>query len=376
MKLWQDFDDAATLKAYREFTQRHVLPVAAELDRDDVYPVDVVAAAADQGYNSLIVPERYGGQGANFRRVVSFFEEIGTGSASVAISLNSNFQAQNIILRAASESLQRRYLPRFARGLTSAYALTESNHGSDIRSLDTTAVRDGDGWVVTGQKSFITSGAGAELFIILAQTGEGTSVFAVPRETIGVSTYASDRSETFGLRNGPHVELVLKDVRIPEDHLIGDENAGMKTVLRNLNYSRTLNAAISIGIARTAFEESFDYVRSRKAFGQVVFDFQGMQWYFAEMLTDIDAARLLLHKAATALDEGCDVERHSSEAKLFCCAVANRVTSRAIQVCGAYGTMVNSPFNRYWRDAKTFEIGGGSVEILKNTIGRFLKKQQ
>lgn len=372
MAFWQAFEDDVAIDGFRDFTRTHVKPAAAEIDREDRYPADLVRLAAEQGLNAMIVPKSYGGSGCTFRRVVSFFEELGAASASVGISLNSNFQAQNVILRSGSEPLRQRYLPRFADGLAAAYALTERNHGSDIRTLDTTAVRKEDGWMLNGQKSFITSGSGAGLFIILAQTTEGVGVFAVPADVEGVSTFASDRSETFGLRNGPHVELVLKDVGVPMDHLIGDIGAGLKVVLRNLNFSRVLNAAMAIGLARAAFDDSLSYVRQRKAFDQFVFDFQGIQWYFAEMLTEIDAARLLLYSAADALDEGRDVERFSSEAKLMCCAVANRVTSHAIQVCGAYGTMVNSPFNRYWRDAKTFEIGGGSMEILKNTLGRFL----
>lgn len=374
MAFWKAFEDEDAVEGFREFTRAHVKPVAAEIDREDRYPADLVKLAAERGLNALMVPTNYGGAGCTFRRVVSFFEEVGAGSASVGISLNSNFQAQNAILRSGSESLRQRYLPQFAHGLAAAYALTERNHGSDIRSLDTTAVREGDEWVLNGQKSFITSGSGAGLFIILVQAPDGLGVFAVPREVQGVSTFASDHSETFGLRNGPHVELVLKDVRVPLDHLIGDVGTGLKVVLRNLNFSRTLNAAMAIGLARAAFDDSLSYVRHRKAFDQFVFDFQGIQWYFAEMLTEIDAARLLLYSAADALDQGHEVERHSSEAKLMCSAVANRVTAHAIQVCGAYGTMVNSPFNRYWRDAKTFEIGGGSMEILKNTIGRFLSR--
>lgn len=372
MGFWKAFEDEDAVQTFRSFTQEYVRPVAAEIDREDRYPADLVQLAARHGLNALIVPTKYNGAGCTFRRVVAFFEELGAGSASVAISLNSNFQAQNVILRSGAESLRQLYLPQFANGLAGAYALTERNHGSDIRTLDTRAVRDGDSWVLNGQKSFITSGSGAGLFVILAQTPEGLALFAVPREVPGVSTYVSDQSETFGLRNGPHVELVLNEVRVPADHLIGEAGAGLKVVLRNLNFSRTLNAAMAIGLARAAFDGSLLYARQRKAFDQVVFDFQGIQWYFAEMLTEIDAARLLLYSAADALDEGRDVERHSSEAKLMCCAVANRVTSHAIQICGAYGTATNSPFNRYWRDAKTFEIGGGSMEILKNTIGRFL----
>lgn len=372
MSLWKEFEDASIVRAYRDFARTHVQPVAAEIDREDRYPADIVARAAEQGFNALIVPQQYGGAGCSFRQVVCFFEEVGAASAAVGISLNANFQAQNAILRSGSETLRQRYLPRFAQGLKASYALTERNHGSDIRTLDTHAVRHADHWELNGQKSFITSGTGADLFIILAQAADGLGVFAVPRDTPGVSTFISDRSETFGLRNGPHVELLLQNVRIPHDHLIGEVGKGLKVVVSNLNYSRTLNAAMAIGMARMAFEESLAYVRQRKAFDQHVYDFQGIQWYFAESVARIDAARLLLYAAADAIDGQRDIERHSSEAKFMCCTVANEVTAKAIQVCGAYGTMVNSPFNRYWRDAKTFEIGGGSMEVLKNTIGRYL----
>ena len=347
MSLWQEFEDAATVQSFRAFAREHVKPAAAEIDRDDLYPGDLVQRAADQGFNALIVPQQYGGPGCTFHRVACFFEEVGACSAAVGISLNSNFQAQNAILRSGSEALRQRYLPKFAQGLKASYALTERNHGSDIRKLDTHAACEGEHWVLNGQKSFITSGTGADLFIILVQTDKGLGVFAVPRDAQGVSTFVSDRSETFGLRNGPHVELLLQNVRVPLDHLIGDAGEGLKVVLRNLNYSRTLNAAMAIGLARSAFEESLAYVKQRKAFDQFVFDFQGIQWYFAEALAEIDAARLLLYSAADAIDKQRDIDRHSSEAKLICCGVANRVTAQAIQVCGAYGTMVNSPFNRY-----------------------------
>ncbi len=374
MSLWQYFHDKRVVDDYRRFAVSHLKPVAAELDKEDRYPYDIVAAAAERGFNSLILPEQYGGAGATFKHLASFFEEMAAASASAAISLNSNFQVQNVILRAGSQPLQSKYLPLFAKGLKGAYALTEANHGSDIRTLDTKAELQGDHWVLTGQKSFITSGLAADLFIILAQTTVGVSVFAVPRESKNLSTFESDRTETFGLRNSPHVELLLDKVLVPRDHLLGIEGEGLKTVLKNLNYSRTLNAAMAIGIARTAFEESLDYVKHRRAFDKSVFDFQGIQWYFSEMLAEIDSARLLLYRAADALDHQEDVERYSSEAKFLCCRVANRVAAQAIQVCGAYGTMTNSPFNRYFRDAKVFEIGGGSMEVLKNTIGKYLQK--
>ena len=278
MSLWKEFEDPSIVQAYRDFARTHVQPVAAEIDREDRYPADIVDRAAELGFNALIVPKQYGGAGCSFHRVVSFFEEVGAASASVGISLNSNFQAQNAILRSGSESLRQRYLPQFAQGLKASYALTERNHGSDIRTLDTRAVRHAGYWELNGQKSFITSGTGADLFIILAQADEGLGVFAVPRDAAGVSTFVSDRSETFGLRNGPHVELLLEGVRIPHDHLIGEVGKGLKVVVSNLNYSRTLNAAMAIGMSRMAFEESLAYVRQRKAFDQFVYQFQGIQW--------------------------------------------------------------------------------------------------
>jgi alkylation response protein AidB-like acyl-CoA dehydrogenase len=374
LSLWQTFDDEHYVATLRKFVRERIRPEAYRLDRDELYPTELIREMAGQGMNALTLPKEYGGGGANFRRAVALFEELGTGSALVAVSLITIFQAQNLILKFGSPSLRSRYLPHFARGLIASYALTEAAHGSDIRSLDTRARFDGQHWVLTGQKSFITSGTAAELFMILAQTDIGVSVFAVPRSSEGLSTYIGHQSETFGLRNGPHVELVLDNVRVPSDHLIGEEGKGVKLVVTNLNYSRTFNAAVTAGIARVAFEEALAYTKQRKAFGKSVFEFQGIQWYFAEMLADIDSARLLMYRAADALDQGVDIERYASEAKLKCCAVANRVASQAVQVCGAYGTTVKAPFNRYLRDAKTFEIAGGSLEVLKNTISRYLEK--
>lgn len=297
-------------------------------------------------------------------------EEIGYGSAAVAISLITIFQAQTIIRLFGSDSLKARYLPRFADGLIASYALTEASHGSDIRRLDTKARRVNDRWVLNGEKSFITSGSEAEFFVILAQTDVGVSAFAVPRETSGVSSYIGQNSATMGLRNGPHVNIKLENVELPLDHLIGEDGKGVRQAVTTLDYSRTLAAAISIGIARAAYDAAVAFTANRVAFDKKVIEFQGIQWYFADMLARIDAARLLVYRAAEALDAHDDVMRYASAAKLIASEVATEVASRAVQVCGAYGTMVNAPFNRFFRDAKTYEIGGGSSEVLKNTLAK------
>jgi alkylation response protein AidB-like acyl-CoA dehydrogenase len=373
--LWASLADPTFVLPLREFVREHVIPAGDAIDRDDVYPTDLVKRLAKQGFSTITLPARYGGGERDFSCAVALFEEVAVGSAAVGVSLLTNFQAQTIIRLFGDESLKQRYLGAFCNGLLSSYALTEFAHGSDIRSLDTKARREGDEWVITGEKHFITSGSGAEFFVILAETSVGVSVFAVPRDTPGLTIYEGPNSETFGLRNGPHMNLRLDEVRLPLDHLIGTEGKGVRQAVTTLNYSRTLAAAISIGIARAAFEGAFARVAERVAFDQKVLEFQGIQWYLAEMLSDIDAARLLVYHAAKSLDADDDIDRYGSEAKLKAGEMATRVASLAVQICGAHGTMVSAPFGRYLRDAKTYEIAGGSSEILKNTIGKYLLRR-
>lgn len=374
MELWPACIDADYVAGIRDFARREITPRADDIDRRDVYPRDILKAMAEAGYNAVALPVADGGAGLTYGHAAAVFEEVSYASAAVGISLITIFQAQTIIRTFGNETLKQEWLPQFGRGLLSSYALTEANHGSDIRSLDTKAVRDGDDWVLTGEKSFITSGSAAEFFIILAETPVGVSTFAVPAGLDGLSSYIGTNSATFGLRNGPHVNLVLDKVRLPAHALIGVEGKGVRQAVGTLNYSRTLAGAISIGIARAAFDAALAFVGKRKAFDQRVIEFQGIQWYFADMLAEIEAARLLVYRAAEALDSGVDQDRYASAAKLKAAKVATDVASLAVQVCGAYGVMENAPFGRFLRDAKAYEIAGGSAEILKNTIGKYLTR--
>lgn len=370
--LWRPHVDADFVAGLRRFAAEHIAPRADEIDRRDVYPYKIMKAMAAQGYNTITLDPRYGGQGLGYSHAVATFEELSVSSAAVGISLITIFQAQTMIRLFGADSLRERYLPLFRQGLLSSYALTEASHGSDIRRLDTKARLDGNEWVISGEKSFITSGSAAEFFIILAETATGVSVFALPRDVPNLEIYKGNNSATFGLRNGPHMNVRLNDVRVPFDHLVGTEGKGVRQAVTVLDYSRTLAGAISLGIARAAFEDSLKYARGRVAFDQTVLEFQGIQWYFADMLTEIDAARLLVYAAAQALDRHEDIARYSSEAKLKACAVATDVAAKAVQICGAYGVTENAPFGRYLRDAKAYEIAGGSAEVLKNTIAKHL----
>lgn len=363
----QDFTDKL-----RAFTAERIVPEADAIDRQDVYPLDIVKELARRGYNTLTLDRKYDGGGLGYSHAATALEETSFGSAAVGICLITIYQAQTMIRLFGQETLRQAYLPQFSKGLISAYALTEQKHGSDITKLDTKARRDGDGWIITGEKHFITSGTAAEFYIILAQTEAGVTVFAVPHDTPGLSRYEGENSATFGLRNGPHMNIVFDEVRVPADHMVGEEGKGVRQAVSVLNYSRTLAGAVSLGIARAAFEGALTFARDRTAFDQRVVEFQGIQWYFSEMLTEIDAARLLIYRAAQALDDGRQIPRWGSEAKLKAAATATEVATRAAQICGAYGIMENAPFGRYMRDAKAYEIAGGSAEILKNTIGKCL----
>lgn len=375
MDLWPASIAPDFVAELRAFAQSEIVPHADEIDRADIYPAAIIKRMAERGYNTISLDPAYGGGGKPYGHAAAVFEEVSYASAAVGISLITIFQAQSILKLFGSTELKAAYLPQFSKGLLSSYALTEANHGSDIRSLDTKAVPDGDHWVITGEKSFITSGSAAEFFIILAETPAGVSAFAVPGDVAGLSRYVGHNSATFGLRNGPHVNLVLDHVRLPKGALIGQDGKGVRQAVGTLNYSRTLAGAISIGIARAAFDAALAFVGDRTAFDRKVIEFQGIQWYFADMLAEIDAARLLVYRAAEALDAGAEQDRYASAAKLKAAAVATQVASLAVQVCGAYGTMENAPFGRFLRDAKAYEIAGGSAEILKNTIGKYLTRQ-
>ncbi|NIJ08747.1 alkylation response protein AidB-like acyl-CoA dehydrogenase [Sphingomonas vulcanisoli] len=369
--IWRPLVDEDFVNRIRHHVSCEILPHADAIDKDDFYPVDIIRGLAKAGFIEILLPKNFGGEG-RFELVAALFEEVGYASAATGVSLISIFQSLTMLSLFGSDSLISEYRPKYREGLIASYALTEANHGSDIRSLDTKAVRDGQSWILNGEKSFITSGSAAEFLIILAETDIGVSAFALPYGLPGCEKYVGEFSATIGLRNGPHVNMRLNDVRLPLDHLIGTEGKGVRQAVTVLDYSRTFAAAISVGIGRAAFDGALARATGRTAFDQTISSFQGIQWYFAEMLADIDAARLLVYRAARALDDHEDIARHSSTAKLIASRVATEVASKAIQIGGAWGTSVNTPFGRYFRDAKTYEIGGGSSEILKNTIAKFL----
>lgn len=341
---------------------------------------------ARAGFQTATFPVELGGGGRPFADLVAIFEEVAAASAATATSMITIFQAAETIYLFGGDALRRRYLPKIAEGLLCSFAMTEARHGSDVKTLDTKARRDGDAWILDGRKSFVTSASAAELFVILAETPAGISAFVVPAETPGATIETPSSATTFGLRNGPHVDLVLTRARVPADHLIGTDGKGIRAAATTLDHSRVLAAAIGCGIARAAFDGALAFADKRFAFGQYVIELQGIQWYFADLLAEIDGARLLTYEAARHLDLAApalddpdhrkaailDIQRWSSSAKLIATRTAVKTALQAIQICGVRGCVETAPFSRYLRDAKTYEIAGGSSEILKNTLGDYL----
>jgi len=384
IEVWNPRVDRAFAESVAKTVAEIVTPHAETIDREDFYPKDIVRALAKAGFTAATFPKDIGGGGRPFADLVAIFEEVAAASAATATSLITIFQAGETIHLFGSEALQRKYLPAIANGLLCSFAMTEARGGSDVKKLDTKARRDGDHWILDGKKSFVTSASAAELFVILAETEKGVTAFAVPSDTPGATLHAPPSTRTIGLRNGPHVDLVLDGARLPLDHLIGEEGKGIRAAATTLDHSRVLAAAIGCGIARAAFSGALHFADKRSVFGQYVIELQGIQWYLAELLAEIDAARLLTYEAAHHLDAAgpsesevrkrslLDIQRWSSSAKLFATKTAVNAALQAIQICGVRGCLETAPFGRYLRDAKTYEIAGGSSEILKNTLGEYL----
>ncbi len=387
--LWAPRVDPAFAAAIDAAVAAAVAPDAERVDREDVYPLAAVQALARAGLTAAGFPIADGGGGRPLRDLVAVFEAVAAASAATATSLVTIFQAGAAIQLFGGDALRRRYLPRIAAGLVCSFAMTEARGGSDVRRLDTRARRVDDGWVIDGRKAFVTSASAAELFVLLAQTDAGVTAFAVPADAPGLALAVTPATRTIGLRNGPHVDLTLDGVRVPDDHRIGEDGHGVRAAATVLDHSRVLVAAIGCGIARAAFDGALAFADHRQVGDRHVIELQGIQWYLAELLAEIDAARLLTYEAAGHLDAAgpthhlprdaparraglLDIQRWSASAKLVATRTAVHAALQAIQICGVRGCLETAPFGRYLRDAKTYEIAGGSSEVLKNTLGDYL----
>jgi len=364
----------------RDFATREIAPYAAEWDRARAMPREVLAKLGELGFFGMRITEEYGGLGLDRLTYLMVLEEIAAADASVSITLGvHNSLGCGMLLRHGSEAQKRQWLPPMASGETmGAFALSEPDAGSDPSAVRAEARREGDGWVLTGTKSWVTGGDLAGLLVVMARTdtpearrgGRGISVFLVPGDAPGVEHGKAE--DKMGLRACRTTGFAMHDVRVGSEALLGQEGKGLAYALESLSHGRLGVAAQAVGIARTALELAVKYSAERQQFGQPIKDFQGVQFKLADMATRVAAARALLHDTAQRELEGSPGAAPASMAKLFASETAMWVTTQAVQVFGGYGYMRDYPVERLFRDAKVTEIYEGTSEIQRIVIARGL----
>jgi alkylation response protein AidB-like acyl-CoA dehydrogenase len=361
----------------REFAQSRLAPFAAQWDKDHTFPVDALRELAALGCYGIAVPEQYGGAGMDTTALAVALEEIaaGDGGVSTVVSVN-NCPVCAILLKFGSEAQKHAFLVPLARGTAlGAFCLTEPHVGSDAASLRTSAVRDGDHYVINGVKQFITSGKNADYAIVIAVTDKaagkrGISAFVVPTATPGY-TVARLEDKT-GQHSSDTAQILFENCRVPAANLIGAEGDGYRIALSSLEGGRIGIAAQSVGMARAAFEAALTYARQRESFGQPIFNHQAVNFRLADMATQIEAARQLVLHAAALRDAGQPCLKEAAMAKLFASEMAEKVCSDAIQIHGGYGYVSDFPVERIWRDVRVCQIYEGTSDIQRILIGRAL----
>lgn len=363
----------------REFADSEIAPVAAEHDRTGTFPRAIIDRLAELGFMGMIVPEKYGGTAMGNFALVLALEEINRVCASTGVTMSvHNSLVSSPILRHGSEATKQKYLPRLASGKAlGAYALSEAGSGSDAASLQARAVRDGDEYVLSGTKSWITSGADADIFVVMVRTdpeqrSKGISSFVIDRDTKGFNI--GKKEDKLGLRASSTVELIFEDARVPAANMLGREGEGFKIAMETLDGGRIGIGTQAVGIARACLEASVAYANDREQFGKKISEFQAIQWKIADMATAIDAARLMIYRAARLRDRGEPHSREAAMAKLFASETANRASREAIQIHGGAGFLKDFPVERFYRDARITEIYEGTSEIQRIVISRFLLK--
>lgn len=363
--------------ALRSFAQERLAPNAARWDRDHHFPQAELKELAALGAFGVAVPEAYGGAGLDYLALALVLEEIaaGDGGTSTIISVN-NCPVCSIAMMYANEAQKQQWLVPLARGeMLGAFALTEPHTGSDASALRTTAVRDGDSYVINGSKQFITSGKYGDVAIVMAVTDKaagkrGISAFWVPTSTPGYIVAGIEQK--MGQHSSDTAQILFDNCRIPAENLIGEEGQGYKIALSGLEGGRIGIASQSVGMARAAFEAALAYANDRESFGKPIFEHQAVQFRLADMATKIEAARQLIHHAASMKDAGLPCLKEAAMAKLFASEMAERVVSDAMQIHGGYGYVNDFPIERIYRDVRVCQIYEGTSDIQKILIARAL----
>lgn len=372
-------DIKALQKTVRDFCEKRVKDKAREWDHHEKFPMEIVRELGQMGLLGIRIGEDFGGAGLGNLAVAVVVEEVARYDGSLALTVASHNGLGTSHIRVFGSDAQRaKYLPKLATGeWLGAWGLTEPGSGSDAAGMKTTAVKQGNDWVLNGSKMFITQGTVGDVFVILAVTSpekkqKGITAFVLDKSAKGFSQRAIHGK--LGMRSSDTAELHLDNVVVPDSARVGEVDRGFIDTMKILDGGRITIGALAVGLGRGAVEESVKYSKDRTAFGQPISEFQAIKWMLADMQTEIDAARLLVYRAAALADAGQPYSREASMGKLFASEAATRACNKAVQIHGGYGYTREFPVERYLRDAKLCEIGEGTSEIQRSIIAREVLK--
>lgn len=365
------------IEAIRNFAEKNIRPHIMEWDEAQHFPIELFQEMGKMGWMGVIIPEQYGGSGLNYHDYIRIIEEIAKVDGSIGLSLAAhNSLCTNHIYLFGNEMQRRKYLPKLAGGeWIGAWGLTEHNTGSDAGGMSTTAVQDGDYYVLNGAKNFITHGKSAQVAVVLARTGakgdkRNATAFIVERGTEGFT--AGKKENKLGMRASETAEMIFDNCRVHKDQILGEVGDGFVQSLKILDGGRISIGALALGIAKGAFEASLKYAQEREQFGKKIAEFQAIAFKLADMATEIEASELLLHKAASEYNQGKRITKIGAMAKMYASEVGVKVATEAIQIHGGYGYTKDFPVEKFYRDSKLNTIGEGTTEIQKLVIARQL----
>lgn len=363
----------------RDFAENYIRPFVMEWDESQTFPVDVFKRMGEYGFMGVLVPEAYGGSGLGYQEYITIIEETAKVCGSIGLSLAAhNSLCTNHILQFANEEQKQKYLPKLATGeWIGAWGLTEPNTGSDAMRMKCVAEKDGDYYVINGAKNWITHGISGEVAVVIARTGElldshGMTAFVVERGTPGFK--GGKKENKLGMRASETAEMIFDNCRVHKSQILGEEGEGFIQAMKILDGGRISIAALSLGIAKGAYEASVAYAQQREQFGKPIAKFQGISFKLADMATKIQAAELLTRKAGHQKDRNQSTTKISAMAKYYASEVAVEVATDSVQVHGGYGYTKDFPVEKFYRDAKLCTIGEGTSEIQKLVISREILK--
>lgn len=359
----------------RDFCEREIRPNIMKWDESQEFPVELFKKLGELGLMGCVVPEQYGGSGMDYFEYVTVVSEISKVDPSIGLSVAAhNSLCTNHILMFGSEEVKQKYLPKLATAeWIGAWGLTESNTGSDAGNMRTTAVRDGEDWLINGSKNFITHALSGDCAVIMARTGEpntknNATAFVIDKGTSGF--YGGKKEDKLGMRASETAELIFDNVRIPDSHRLGEVGEGFKQAMKILDGGRISIAALALGVARGAYEHALQYSKEREQFGQPISKNQAIAFKLADMSTKIEASELLINQASHDKNTGGNVTKSGAIAKYYSSEVCCEVANDAVQIYGGYGFTKEFPVEKFYRDAKLCTIGEGTSEIQKLVISR------